>query len=228
MSKTVPFQPIQFSISTQFKWKYSLTVKNILFQAIQFRQTVLIQTIQSGPGSDGKEGMLYIPQISSFTETPQSDCLVSYLDTRLGRVLPLCRGGVGIFYRLCRMGKMCVCVCVCFCMSVYIYIYIYIYCLVMHGGKCCLNICWFSYFYWTKLELNILYILNALNMLAKGEIKKCLLLQKFRDKYNRITLDTFLKYKWNRKNPCLGKTSTIANTTSVVIYIYIYIYIYIR
>ena len=29
MSKTVKFQTIQFSISTQFKYKYSLIVKNI-------------------------------------------------------------------------------------------------------------------------------------------------------------------------------------------------------
>ena len=29
MSKTVPFQTIQFNISTQFKYKYSLIVKNI-------------------------------------------------------------------------------------------------------------------------------------------------------------------------------------------------------
>ena len=43
MSKTVPFQTIQFSISTQFKCKYSLIVKNI---SIQFSQTVLIQAIQ--------------------------------------------------------------------------------------------------------------------------------------------------------------------------------------
>ena len=46
MSKRVPFLTIQFSISTQFKWKYSLIVKTILFQAIQFSQTVLIQPIQ--------------------------------------------------------------------------------------------------------------------------------------------------------------------------------------
>ena len=46
MSKTVPFQTIQFSISMQFKCKYSLIVKNFLFKAIQFCQTVLIQTIQ--------------------------------------------------------------------------------------------------------------------------------------------------------------------------------------
>ena len=41
MSKTVPLLTIQFSISTLFKSKFSLNVKNI-----QFSQTVLIQTIQ--------------------------------------------------------------------------------------------------------------------------------------------------------------------------------------
>ena len=45
MSKTVSFQTIQFGISTQFKCKYSLS-KSFLFQAIQFSQIVLIQTIQ--------------------------------------------------------------------------------------------------------------------------------------------------------------------------------------
>ena len=34
MSKTVPFQIIQFSISMQFKCKYSLS-KTLIFQAIQ-------------------------------------------------------------------------------------------------------------------------------------------------------------------------------------------------
>ena len=43
MSKTVQFQTIQFSISTQFKCKYSLIGKTFLFQAIQFSQPVLIQ-----------------------------------------------------------------------------------------------------------------------------------------------------------------------------------------
>ena len=37
---------------------------------------------QSGPGSDGKEGVLHIPQSSSSTGTSLSDCLVSYQDTR--------------------------------------------------------------------------------------------------------------------------------------------------
>ena len=46
MSKTVPFHTIQFSIITQFKCKYSLIVKTLQFQAIQFCQQVLIQTIE--------------------------------------------------------------------------------------------------------------------------------------------------------------------------------------
>ena len=33
----------------------------------------------SGPGSDGNEGVLRIPQSSSITGTSPSDCLVSYL-----------------------------------------------------------------------------------------------------------------------------------------------------
>ena len=38
--KAVPFQIIQFRISTQFKCKYGLIVKNILFQTIQFSQRI--------------------------------------------------------------------------------------------------------------------------------------------------------------------------------------------
>ena len=39
MSQTFQFQTIQFSISKQFQYKYSLIVKTFLFQAIQFSQT---------------------------------------------------------------------------------------------------------------------------------------------------------------------------------------------
>ena len=53
---------------------------------------------QSGPVSDGIEGVLRIPQSSSFAEALQ-DCLVSYLGQTLGwGVLPLCRDGIGVFY----------------------------------------------------------------------------------------------------------------------------------
>ena len=43
---------IQFSISTQFKCKYSLIVKISLFRAIQFSQAVLIQLIHFSISTD--------------------------------------------------------------------------------------------------------------------------------------------------------------------------------
>ena len=45
---------------------------------------------QSGPGSDGNEGVLHLPQSYSITETSPLDCLVSYLGHLLG-------GGVGSY-----------------------------------------------------------------------------------------------------------------------------------
>ena len=39
---------------------------------------------QSGPGSDGNEGVLRIPQSSSIAGTSPSDCLVSYPGHSLG------------------------------------------------------------------------------------------------------------------------------------------------
>ena len=52
MSKTLQSKTIQFSISTQFKCKYSLIVKIFLFLAIQFSQTVLIQLFQFSISTD--------------------------------------------------------------------------------------------------------------------------------------------------------------------------------
>ena len=40
---------------------------------------------QSGPGSNGNEGVLRIPQGPSITGTSPSDCLVSYPGHSLGR-----------------------------------------------------------------------------------------------------------------------------------------------
>ena len=60
---------------------------------------------QSGPGSNGNEGVLRIPQSSSITGTPTSDCLVSYPGHSFGRVLPLCRDAVCVFYNPSRLGK---------------------------------------------------------------------------------------------------------------------------
>ena len=59
----------------------------------------------SGPGSGGNEGVLLIPQSSSITGTSPLDCLVSYLGHSLGKVLPLCRDAVGVFYSPSRLGK---------------------------------------------------------------------------------------------------------------------------
>ena len=66
---TVLFQTIQFSISTQFSsiWSIDRTLSGA---------TTLGQI---GPGSNGNDGALRIPQSSSITETSPSYCLVSYL-----------------------------------------------------------------------------------------------------------------------------------------------------
>ena len=54
---------------------------------------------QSGPGRNGNEGVLCIPQSSSNTGTSPSDRLVSYLGHSLERVLPLRRDAVIVFFK---------------------------------------------------------------------------------------------------------------------------------
>ena len=67
--------------------------KTFLFQAIKFTQTIhfsismlsgAITPGQSGPGSNGNEGVLRIPQSSSTAGNSPSDCLVSYRGHSLG------------------------------------------------------------------------------------------------------------------------------------------------
>ena len=53
---------------------------------------------QSGPGSDGNEGVLHITQSSSIIGTSPSDCSVSYPGQSWEGVLPLCGEAVGVFY----------------------------------------------------------------------------------------------------------------------------------
>ena len=69
MSKTVLCQAIQFSISMQFSsiWPLDRTLSGATIPG------------QSGPESNGNEGVLRILQSSSITGTSPSDCLVSYL-----------------------------------------------------------------------------------------------------------------------------------------------------
>ena len=45
----------------------------------------------NGPGSNGNEGVLHIPQSFSIARTPPSDCLVPYLGHSLEGVTPLQR-----------------------------------------------------------------------------------------------------------------------------------------
>ena len=60
---------------------------------------------QRGPGSDGNERLLCIPQSSSITEVLPSDCFVSYQDICWGGgVLALCKDAVSVFYSLSRLG----------------------------------------------------------------------------------------------------------------------------
>ena len=68
MSQTSLFQAIQFNTSTQFIsiWLIDRTLSGATTPG------------QSGPGSDGNEGAIHIPQSSSITGSSPSDCLVSY------------------------------------------------------------------------------------------------------------------------------------------------------
>ena len=109
---------IQFSISKVFVCK-QLNVKTDLFQTIQLSISMQFSSIwprdrtlsgaitpsQSGPGSDGNEGVFRILQSFSITETSPSDCLVSYLGHSLGGVLSLCRDSIGVFYCSSRLGR---------------------------------------------------------------------------------------------------------------------------
>ena len=58
MTKAIQFQIVQFSISTQFKCKYSLIVKNIL------SYSVLIQLIQFSISTDFVYTQLHVKQFS--------------------------------------------------------------------------------------------------------------------------------------------------------------------
>ena len=68
MPNLVLFQTIQFSISVQFSciWPIDRSLSGA---------TILGQ---SGPGSDGNEGVLHIPQGFSITGVSPLDCLGSY------------------------------------------------------------------------------------------------------------------------------------------------------
>ena len=92
MSKTVLFQTVQFSISTQFSsyWRIDRTLSGATTPS------------QSGPESHGNEATRCIPKTSS------SDCVVSYQDTCWGDLTPLQRNSRCIL-QLQPTGQVCVC-----------------------------------------------------------------------------------------------------------------------
>ena len=59
---------------------------------------------QNGPGSNGNEEVLHIPQ-SSRTGVSLSDSLVSYLGHLLMGILPIFGDAVGVFYSLSQPDK---------------------------------------------------------------------------------------------------------------------------
>ena len=78
MSKTVPFQTIQFSLCTQCSsiWPIDRTLLGATTPG------------QSGPESDSIKGVLRILQSSNFTGATPPDYLVSYPGDTLGGGLP--------------------------------------------------------------------------------------------------------------------------------------------
>ena len=96
MSKTVLFQIIQFSISTQFS---SNQPKD---RALSGATT----PGQSRPGSDGNEGVHRIRQSPSITVTSPSDCLVSYPGHSLGESYPTAEMQSVYSTALARLGFM--------------------------------------------------------------------------------------------------------------------------
>ena len=67
-------------MSKQFYFKQFRLISPQFSSILPLDKTLSAATTpdQSGPGSDGNEGVLRIPQSSSITGTSPSDCLVSY------------------------------------------------------------------------------------------------------------------------------------------------------
>ena len=106
------------SASVQFFFVYTqLNVKTVLFQTIDFSISTQFNSIrpidrtlsgannpgQSEPGSDGNKEVLHIPQSSIITGVIPSDCFVSYPEYLLGEVLPLCTDVVDVFCNASRL-----------------------------------------------------------------------------------------------------------------------------
>ena len=88
---------IQLDISHLFTW---LNVK----QFYVTHRSGATTPSQSGPGSNGNEGVLHIPQISKAGAS-LTHCLVSYLRHSLGGVLLLYRDTVSVLYCPSQLGS---------------------------------------------------------------------------------------------------------------------------
>ena len=97
---------IQFSKNMQFKCKNSKLSKPRYSYIWPSGGSLSRATTsgQGGPGSDGNEGVLRIPQSPSTTGTSPSDCLVSYAGHSLNGAFALCREVVGVSYSPSRQG----------------------------------------------------------------------------------------------------------------------------
>ena len=81
MSKTVQCQAVQFSVSTLFKYQVIRFTISTQFSSIWHIDRTISGAAtlsQRGPGSDDNKGVLRNPPNSSITGTSPSDCLVSY------------------------------------------------------------------------------------------------------------------------------------------------------
>ena len=73
--QTVLFPTIQFSISHLFVFTFNVKQFYLIHRQNPVR---CYYSCQSGPGSNGNEGVLHIPQSSCITGASLLDCLVSY------------------------------------------------------------------------------------------------------------------------------------------------------
>ena len=119
MSRQLYFK--QFSLA----YEHSLNVKIVLFQVIRFSVSTQFSSIwpidrtlsgtttpdQNGSGNDGNKGVLRIPQNSRITGTSPLDCLVSYPEHSLAKVLTLCRSAVNVVYSHNRLDNDRIAVC---------------------------------------------------------------------------------------------------------------------
>ena len=99
MSKLVLFLTIQLIISTVF-CLYTVECKTVLFKkfslayacSLNVKNSSISNTPgQSGPGNNGNQGVLCIPQSSSITGASSSDCFGSYQDIHWGSLNSLQR-----------------------------------------------------------------------------------------------------------------------------------------